>query len=47
MECLELQVYEEIQEEQGKMAKLDNLVHLDKRCERLMFGMFVIWQGFF
>lgn len=31
VECLELQVYEEIQEEQGKMAKLDNLVHLDKR----------------
>lgn len=35
MECLELQVSEENQEYQDKMAKLDNLVLLDKRWERL------------
>lgn len=46
VECLELQVYEENQEDQGKMGKLDNLVYPDKRCERLTFAMFVICQVF-
>lgn len=47
MDRLELQVYEENQEYQGKMAKLDNLVLVDKRWERLLFEIFVILQGFF